>query len=141
MGRGNSQCPSPVERQVFACMDEVNNSQLKFLTQNCSCLKELHGKNGEETGKKREFNVHHNLESMGRPAVSTKPDLRQLLETELPIRQHTQAGQRPLACIYTALCDLSGRRCAYSSSDLRSLSLVKGEAWHEEERLGKGEEE
>jgi hypothetical protein len=24
---------------------------------------------------------------------------------------------------------------------LRSLSLVKGEAWHEEERLGKGEEE
>ena len=34
---------------------------------------------------------------IGRPAVSTNPDPRELPETEPPTRKHTQAGPRPLA--------------------------------------------
>jgi hypothetical protein len=40
--RGNSS-PPPVDRQGFKWRDGVNNPQTKFLTQNCSCLKEPQG--------------------------------------------------------------------------------------------------
>jgi hypothetical protein len=50
---------------------------------------------------------------MGRPAVSTDMDLRDLSDTEPPNRQHTPADMRPLTHIQqrSAWSGLSERRC------------------------------
>jgi hypothetical protein len=39
--RGNLKSPPPVNKQGLKRRDDVTNSQSKFLTQKCSCLKEL----------------------------------------------------------------------------------------------------
>jgi hypothetical protein len=51
-GRGNSKSPPSINRQGPKWRNKDTNPQLKFLTQNCSCLKEMQGQKWRRYWKK-----------------------------------------------------------------------------------------
>jgi hypothetical protein len=61
---GLNRSPPPVYRKGLKWRDRVTNPQLKFLTQNCFCLKELQGQNVETRLKERWSNDQSNFRAI-----------------------------------------------------------------------------
>ena len=64
--RGAGNYLPPVDRQGLKQRDRVTNPQSKFLTQNCSCLKELQGQKMEKRLREKRFSDWPKLGSISK---------------------------------------------------------------------------